>query len=420
MKKRRLLTTAIALFTVVFGFSQTHITTIAGLRAIQSNNSYILDADLDLSPLTNGLGVGDLTNVVFDGNFHTLSNLTYDGQSRGGLFANLSGCTIKNLRVSNFTIAGSWAGSLAGHADNSTFYRCSSKNGDIESSGIGGGIVGHISGTSISECFVGGIVNGHDHVGGIVGHMESGSSVANSYTIADVATDSWQVGGIAGWGENASNSISNCFAGGTVSAGQGFTGGIVGATSGGNKAYVTITHCMAIQSKLTANSDIVKTNRIVGDDGSATFSNNYGLATMTWSDPKRTDPWGSNANGKDGQDITEAMVASSAFYTDSLPSWNFTNVWILSGSHPTLRMETFTPGSSGIQNAQLDNVTVGTAGGKIMISSPENSVIAIYDLTGKTIVKKVASATTEAFSIKGVFVVTVNTEQGRGIYKVVN
>lgn len=420
MKKRLLLTAAIALFTSISGFCQTHITTISGLQAIQSNNSYILDADLDLASLTNGLGVGDLTNVVFDGNFHTLSNLTYDGESRGGLFANLSGCTIKNLKVSNFTIAGSWAGALAGHADNSTFYRCSSQNGDIESSGIGGGIVGHISGTSISECFAGGIVNGHDHVGGIIGHMESGSSVVNSYVIADVTTDSWQVGGIAGWGENTGNIINNCFAGGTVSAGQGFTGGIVGATSGGNKAYVTITNCMSIQTKLTANSDIVKTNRIVGDDGSATFSNNYGLANMTWSDPKRTDSWTSDADGKDGQDITETMVASSVFYTDSLPSWNFTNVWTLSGSHPTLQMETLTPGLSGIQSVQPDNVKVGTSNGAITVTSPENSVIVIYDMAGKPIIKKVASSTTETFPIKGAFVITVNTEKDKGVYKVVN
>lgn len=420
MKKRLLLTTAIVLFTSALGFCQIHITTISGLQAIQSNNSYVLDADLDLSSLPNGLGVGDLTNVVFDGNFHTLSNLTYDGESRGGLFANLSGCTIKNLKVSNFTIAGSWAGAVAAHADNSTFYRCSSQNGDIESSGIGGGIVGHISGTSISECFAGGIVNGHDHVGGIVGHMENGSSIVNSYVIGDVATDSWQVGGIAGWGENASNIINNCFAAGTVSAGQGFTGGIIGATSGGNKAYVTITNCMAIQSKLTANSDIVKTNRIVGDDGSATFSNNYGLATMTWSDPKRTESWGSKSDGKDGQDITEGMVASSVFYTDSLPSWNFTNVWILSGSHPTLRMESFAPGTSGIQNIQLDNVKVGTSDRKITVTCPENSLIVVYNLAGKTITKRTATSTTEIFPIKGAFVVTVNTEKGKGIYKVVN
>lgn len=404
----------------ISGFSQTSITTISGLQSIQSNNSYILNADLDLSSLPNGLGLGDLTNVTFDGNFHTLSNLTYDGGDRGGLFANLSGCTIKNLKLVDFTIAGTWAGSIAGHAENSTIYRCSSVNGDIESSGIGGGIIGHMSSTSISECCATGIVYGSDHVGGIVGHMDTGSAILNSYVESDVTTSDYQVGGIAGWGEGAGNTINNCFAGGTVAAGQGFTGGIVGASSGGDKSYVVITNCVAIQSKLTANSDIVKTNRIVGDDGSATYTNNFGLETMEWSDPKRTDSWTSQSDGKDGLDITEALIASSQFYTESLPTWDFTGVWTLGETRPALQMETMTPVVSGIKAVYLPDVEVSTVNGQLCVSCPENSLITVYNALGQILAKKTATGSTATFALQGSLIIQITTKDGSGIYKKIN
>jgi hypothetical protein len=417
MEKRKLLTLVFALFTSAVGFCQIHITTVAELQAIQSDNSYILDADLDLAALANGLEVGDLTDVTLDGNFHTLSNLVYDGGERGGLFGNLSGCTVRNLKVENFVIAGTWAGAIAGHANNSTFYACSSENGEIESSGIGGGIVGHISATAVSECFATGIVNGNDHVGGLVGHMDSGSSIADCYTLSDVATASWQVGGIVGWGENAGNTVNNCFAAGTVSAGQGFTGGIVGATSGGDKSYVTITNCIALQSELTADSDIIKTNRIVGDDGAATFSNNYGLATMTWSDPHRTDAWTSQLDGKDGLDITLEEIRDAAFYATNLPSWDFTNVWVLGAEYPSLKMES---GSTGFSTSLLENIKIAALNGIVNISCPPNSHINIYNIAGQLIESKLSKSAIETFTAKGILIIKVETLKTKQIYKIIN
>jgi hypothetical protein len=399
-------------------YAQTHISNLAGLQAITSSNSYVLDNDIDLSGV-NGLGLGDLTNVTLDGNFHKIMNLTYDGVERGGLFRNLSHCTIKNLKLTGFTIAGSWAGALAGHADASTISRCSSTNGDVESSGIGGGLIGHMSGTSVSECFSAGTVVGHDHVGGLIGHMDNASSILNCYSNSTVTTDSWQVGGIVGWGENAGNTITNCYAAGTVTAGHGFTGGIVGATSGGNKSYVTITNCMGIETHIAANSDIVKTNRIVGDDGSATYTNNYGLSTMTWTDPKRTDPWTSDAAGKDGEDVTTAQVASSDFYVSKLPTWDFTNVWTLSGAVPTLRMkETLATSTSRVLAAP--NAKVYASDGSICVATTENANISIYNLSGVKLIQANSKNSVERFNVKGVAIVKVVTAVGTSIYKVIN
>ena len=421
MKKKLFYSLALMLIFGIAVTAQIKLTTIADLKAIENGKSYILDADIDLSSLSGGLNM-DITNVILDGNFHTLSNLSADGVGRGGLFRNLSACTIKNLKLTGFTVAGSWAGAIAGHADGSTIYRCSSTNGDVQSSGIGGGLIGHMAGTSVTECFSTGNVNGHDHVGGLIGHMDSPSSISNCYSNSTVFTDSWQVGGIVGWGENAGNTITNCYAAGTVTAGQGFTGGIVGATSGGNKLNVTITNCIGIQSMLAANSDIAKTNRIVGDDGSATYTNNYGLATMTWTDPKRTDPWTSDAAGKDGEDVTTAQLASSAFYASKLPTWDFTNVWSLSGTVPKLRMENMvTLATTSFRKLDTPNAKVYTNDGLICVETSQNAGISIYNMLGQSLIQVNSKNSIERFNLKGIVIIKVVTELGTtGVYKVIN
>lgn len=403
---------------LIFGAAvtaQIKITTIAGLQAMENDKSYILDADIDLSTLSVGLDK-DLTNVIFDGNYHTLSNLIADGNARGGLFKNISGSTIKNLKINAFTVAGVWAGVIAGHADNSTIIRCSSVGTDVQSSGIAGGLIGHMEKTTISECVVKGLISGHDHVGGIVGHMQNASKVENCYADAVVVTDGWQVGGIVGWSEGINDIINNCYGAGTVSAAVGFTGGIIGAGVGGG---VTVSNCLAIQTKLKANSDIPKTNRIVGDNGATTLVHNYGFVDMTWEDPKRTETWTSLPAGKDGLSVTLALVANAQFYSDSLPTWDFNNVWIMDTNRPKLRMETSNTTSVNAPSV-LQSIKILKNNGLIEINCPLNSTITICDVMGRTLVQRKVKSNSELFALKGLLVIKVDTSEGRGTYKILN
>ncbi len=414
MKKQLFSLLAVLLISSAFCTAQIKITTIAGLQSMEDNKSYILDADIDLTTLAGGLNK-DLTNVILDGNFHTLSNLTADGVDRGGLFKNIAGSTIKNLNISNFTIAGNWSGAIAGHANNSTITRCSVVGSEINASGIAGGIIGHMESTTISESKVTGTISGHDHVGGIVGHMQNTSKVENCYVDADVITDGWQVGGIAGWSEGVNDIITNCYAAGTVSAAVGFTGGIIGAGVGGG---ITVSNCLAIQTILRANSDIPKTNRIVGDHGATTLVHNYGFVDMTWEDPKRTETWTSLPAGKDGVNVTLAQVANAQFYTDSLPTWDFNNVWIMDTNRPKLRMESNTV--SRFNSVKLSSSKIKNINGNIAVECPLNSVITVYNTMGRVIEKRTSTSAMELFSHKGFFIIRINTSEGKEVFKVIN
>lgn len=407
---------AILFFSMAFTLlanAQIKITTIAGLQAMENDKSYILDADIDLSTLGAGLNK-DLTNVTLDGNNFTLSNLIADGGDRGGLFKNISGCTIKNLKIKDFLIGGNWAGTIAGHADNTTITRCSAEGIEVQAGGIAGGLIGHMEKTIITECVVRGTVTGRDHVGGIAGHMQNVSTIENCYVKGDIVTTGWQVGGIVGWSEGANDKINNCYAEGTVSAAVGFTGGIIGAGVG---AGVKVSNCVAIQTKLTANSDIPKTNRIVGDHNATTLDNNFGLESMAWEDPKRTETWTSLNEGKDGTSITLAEVASPQFYADSLPTWNFSTVWVLENNRPKLRMENgpisgFKSTNKGISNVKVSN-------GEIAVECPLNSTIVVYSTAGELIEQRISAAEKEIFSLKGMYIIRVNSTEGNESFKVI-
>lgn len=410
------------LFTILFlsvAFSlladaQIKISTIAGLQAMENDKSYILDANIDLSSLSAGLNK-DLTNVTFDGNNYTLSNLTADGGDRGGLFKNLSGCTIRNLKIKDFLIGGNWVGTLAGHADNTTITKCIAEGIEVQAGGIAGGLIGHMEKTIITECAVRGTVTGRDHVGGIAGHMQNASTIENCYVNGDIVTTGWQVGGIVGWSEGANDKVNNCFASGTVSAAVGFTGGIIGAGVG---AGVKVSNCLAIQTKITANSDIPKTNRIVGDHNATTLENNYGLENMAWEDPKRTETWTNLNDGKDGTSVTLAQVASPQFYADSLPTWNFNTVWVLENNLPKLKMENGPV--SGIDEMKQGVSKVMNINSEIVVECPLNSSISVYNTIGKLIEQRTSSTVKEIFTFKGIYMIRISSNAGNETFKVIN
>jgi len=331
--------------------AQVHISTAQGLQDIQNNptGSYILDNDIDLGTFT---WSSFNFNGTLDGNGFSIKNLVVEiPGGHNGLFGDLDGAIVKNLGITDVYIFANWAGALAGNASNATISKCY-VTGEVKSDGIAGGLVGHASNTTITESYTKLIVSGHDHVGGLVGHM-NGGVVENCYTVSDVYSDGWQVGGIVGWAQNAGAKITKCYAMGTVKSEGGFTGGILGIADGSEKV-VEISECLALHTNLTTvNPDIEKTYRIIANHAAGVYFKNYGLDNIIISDPHKN-AWENDVKGKDGSSITAEQAMSAKFFTDSL-TWDFVNVWVLTNDGPKLKMEsapTHISTALGLQNMQ--------------------------------------------------------------------
>jgi len=281
------------------------------------NKHFILTADIDLDPNLSGgqifitaIIAHDTDNVTggfqgvaftgdFNGNGHTVRNLTIDtNEGKGdylGLFGYISNGQdnqIKNLRLENIRITvgdnSSYVGGLVGSNQNNGWWgssvitNCSSTGaiiGGANSSRLGGLVGGNASTyRGISNCFFTGTISGgvgSSYLGGLVGHSNSdisksfskgtviggvGSSylgglvgahrsgvmdrygyMNNCYSTSDVVggVGSSQLGGLAGL--NGSG-IGNCYSTGAVTgeANSSCLGGLVGRDAVGiRKCYST-------------------------------------------------------------------------------------------------------------------------------------------------------------------------------------
>ena len=198
--------------------------------------------DLDCAGLTHFAPIG-YNNLAFEGTFYgndkTISNLSIENAGLGtvGLFSYLpEGASVERLTLDNCTISGG-----------------NSSNNNI------GGLVGTLSGGTISNCIIknSSISCKNDTqsptVGGLVGELSSGSitnSTVQACTVNAVTQDTWNSGAVAQ------------------------AGGIVGNAAGG-----TITGCQ-VKGATTVMADYgeymatVSAGAIVARNGSATLSNN--------------------------------------------------------------------------------------------------------------------------------------------------
>ena len=209
---------------------------------------YILINDINMSSagtLTEAVIAPDLDNSntlfegtafagVFDGQGHTISNLTIAGDINDfvGLFGQIGNYTptsvsgiVKNLGITNCQINGQrYAGGIAGRLYAGEIYNCYAI-GEVTSSYNAGGLIGSAStgnayiSNCYAECNVG--HSGTWESGGLMGH--SNGYVSNCYATGNV-TGYYYVGGLMG--QNHRN-VSNCYATGTVT-GTTDVGGLVG------------------------------------------------------------------------------------------------------------------------------------------------------------------------------------------------
>jgi hypothetical protein len=162
---------------------------------------------------------------IFDGNHHTISNLTITGVSYLGLFGELGfGSTVKNLGVVDVNISGSGdaAGGLLGHSrEGANIIRCYS-TGTVDGDDDIGGLVG-INGGNMTQCYSISTVSGNYIIGGLLGANERQAIVANCYSTGAVNGDD-VVGGLMGFNLGEAT---HCYSAGVVTADQ-RVGGLVG------------------------------------------------------------------------------------------------------------------------------------------------------------------------------------------------
>lgn len=252
-----------------------------------SENYFRMDADLDGTVLTSGIGsVSTPFAATFDGNGHTINNLLLSGSGVGsatGLFACVNGATIRNLGVTGAYVKGS------------TY------------TGI---LVGLLRGGTIERCFTMGAVVGNSIcVGGLVGENEAGG-ILNCYSGATVSNASdYATGGLVGKNRG---SISNTYAAGAVE-GFDYVGGLVGAN------YSTISNSVALNGEITGYNDYVA--RFGGNNN----SRNMSTGNYTWE--HTTAIHGQWASHGDHAAPRTADLLRDEMQFRALTGWDFNNVW---------------------------------------------------------------------------------------------
>lgn len=242
--------------------------THASLSVSDKTCKGMLTADIDLKnrewiPICN-------FNSIFDGQNHTVSNLSItQTSSDSGLFGSASG-TIKNLIVKgNITLNsnGSNIGGIVGYANGATISNVQSyvniSNGNCELKHVGG-IVGTIDTktTIVEKCINYGTINisdSTDCISGIAAYTNSGGKISNCANLGTVSTteSNAYTGGILGYVNNSNASVKNCYNYGKVSN-KGSTsrcGAIIGWARGYSSDKITNNYYLDTSSSLAFGSD---------------------------------------------------------------------------------------------------------------------------------------------------------------------
>ena len=275
-----------------------------------------------------------------------LTNLITEGQvagtsSVGGMAGYVGGTSsISRCSATSTITATGNAGGLVG--DSSAPISKSKADATITVSGDNsnvGGLVGNTTGSVQTSFATGSItVTGADsNTGGLIGYV-SGTTVANSYSTADVSGTQYNAGLVA----YALNTvIDKCYAKGDVS-GVNYGGGLVAQLDGSD---ASLSNSVAANNILSLSAQSSWGSRVIGgykNGASEPGENNYALSTMQVSlngvpQTKTDDP-------VEGIAKSQADLMSAATYLGL--GWDFTDVWGIDEgeSYPTLNNTAVEPG----------------------------------------------------------------------------
>jgi len=196
--------------------------------------------------LTNNINLGshDWTPIgtasytfdgTFDGNGHTVSNLTINAPS--SMYQGFIGVVgaapaqVMNIGInSGSVIGGTFTGGLVGRNWGGAVENCYVTCSVTSTSSLVGGVVGHNYGI-VLNCYATGSVTGSGNVGGVVGGSESGTTVGNCYAtgiIIDTSGTSYS-GGVVG---DSYGVVQDCVALNPSITGSWYYGRVIGSMNG--------------------------------------------------------------------------------------------------------------------------------------------------------------------------------------------
>ena len=227
-----------------------YIYNLAQLKNIKNHpgKDYYLAANITVGDWTPFNFTGTLTALQNGNSYFYLTDMKVSStNSKAGLFAQVTGATIKNVIIKNSNIAGSsYAGAIAGSASNSSFNNCKVESSTISGGSYAGGIVGYISTSSVvTNCGATSTnVTANSYAGGIVGYATSSSittATVNGGSAKMASGKNGYTGGIAGYLTNT-RAYDSLVKGSMVIQSQtsgdtNFAGGIAGYTNGNGGSY---------------------------------------------------------------------------------------------------------------------------------------------------------------------------------------
>lgn len=194
-----------------------------------SNVYFSILNDIDISDYAYGSGwepIGSNSSSSafkgnIDGNGHKITGLEINKPTKDyvGLFGNTYYATIKNVTVEGNITGRDYVGGIAGFDSGSSSLENVHFKGTIHGNNVVGGIINE---GTINNCSFSGTIIGKDYVGGITGYT---ARVSRCYVDAKISANKY-VGGIAGY--NVNNSIKDCSVYVSISATDGYVGGIAG------------------------------------------------------------------------------------------------------------------------------------------------------------------------------------------------
>ena len=242
----------------------------------KSGKTVLLMNDIDLSVYPNWSPIGTLNlnwsdvsrpfSGVFDGQNHTISNLTCTSVTNGyaGLFGNFDG-TVQNLilRDAQITVEGLQAAAVVCENYKGQVLNCAMIGGSVKGKGVAGGVVCYNRGT-VENCYATGDVT-----------SLSGGRVCYA-------------GGVVGY-NYTEGTVQSCYAAGRVES-EKHAGGAVG----GN--YGTVQNCVALGQSVSAQGHA---HRVAGENSGRTLSGNYAWSGVQVNGQPVTDGLADNENGED-------------------------------------------------------------------------------------------------------------------------
>ena len=313
---------------------------------------FMFDNDIDMSGVTGFEGIGTLENAfkgTVYGNGHVVENMTINTTSIVvGLFGYTNQATIKDLGVVDANVTGdSYTGILVGKAENSQISNVYT-SGTVTSNGSQiGGLTGELKNSTATNVYSTADVNGNTNVGGLIGDS-GGSIVEKAFATGKVTATEGQVGGLIGAMENG-GTVKNSYATGDVNGAK-FVGGFVGYVA---KASITYTFDTVYSTGRANGSEYV--GGFVGVVRSGATTN---IKNAVYNRSTGVDAIGGGSAtgilGKDYEQMIQKSIMQNAGFTED-KGWVYT-----ANSTPTFGNTTVTGGGKTYLDSSITSLSSGS------------------------------------------------------------